>query len=238
MRWIRIFVLLLNSINEGSTFALQAKPFSRRNIVKAAIIGPNIYNIDNIAQAATNSTKKEKETEIELEPLTLLFYGPVTEDTCLQLSTALRELDKQAGIQKVKYPGIEPCITLHIQSGGGALMPTFYVCDTIKRIHTPIHVYIDGYAASAASLISVCGDKRYMTKHSALLIHQLSGSSSGKFNELKNEMTNFNFFMNNVRDIYLNNTKLDKNTLEDLLLSDIWLDANTCLNYGLIDEII
>ena len=82
------------------------------------------------------------------------------------------------------------------------------------------------------------GNTTFMTQHSAMLIHQLSGASSGKFAELQNEMTNFNFFMNNVRDIYLNNTKLDKNTLEDLLLSDIWLDANTCLNYGLIDEII
>ena len=51
-------------------------------------------------------------------------------------------------------------------------------------------------------------------------------------------MTNFNFFMNNVRNIYLNNTKLDENTLEELLLSDIWLDSKICLRYGLIDEII
>lgn len=117
-------------------------------------------------------------------------------------------------------------------------MPTFYVCDIMKKIQTPIHVYIDGYAASAASLIAVCGDKRFMTEHSAMLIHQLTGASSGKFNELQNEMTNFNLFMDNVRNIYLNNTKLDKKILEELLLSDIWLDSNTCLNYGFVDEII
>ena len=171
--------------------------------------------VSTIAKAADNSTKKE----VELEPLTLLFYGPVSEETCLQLSTALYELDKQAKIQKVKIPSLDPCISLHIQSGGGSLMPTFYVCDTMKNIDTPIHVYIDGYAASAASLIAVCGNKRFMTKHSALLIHQLTGSSSGKFNELKNEMTNFNFFMDNVRDIYLNNTKLDKKTIRRLIIN-------------------
>ena len=44
--------------------------------------------------------------------------------------------------------------------------------------------------------------------------------------------------MNNVRNIYLNNTKLDRKRLEELLLSDIWLDSDTCLRYGLIDEII
>ena len=59
-----------------------------------------------------------------------------------------------------------------MQSMGGELMPTFYVCDTIKNLETPVHVYIDGYVASAASAIAVCGDKRYMTKHSSMLIHQ------------------------------------------------------------------
>tara|TARA_Y100000389_G_C17432164_1_gene503343 strand:+ start:1162 stop:1869 length:708 start_codon:yes stop_codon:yes gene_type:complete len=235
MKWIQIlFVLMLNSINPASTFALKTNILPRRTVIKRAIVSSVMMN--TVANAADNSTKKEK--CIELEPLTILFYGPVSEEACLQLSTTLIELDKQAKIQKVNFPGVEPCISLHIQSGGGSLMPTFYVCDTMKRLETPIYVYIDGYAASAASLISVCGDKRFMTEHSALLIHQLSGSSSGKFNELKNEMTNFNFFMNNVRDIYLNNTKLNSNTLEELLLSDIWLDSKICLEYGLIDEII
>ena len=235
MIWIRIlFVLIFNNIYYVSTFALNTNRLSRRTIVKNAVISAS--TISKISNAADNTTKKEK--SIELEPLTILFYGPVSEETCLQLSTTLIELDKQAKIQKVNFPGIEPRISLHIQSGGGSLMPTFYVCDTMKRLETPIYVYIDGYAASAASLISVCGNKRFMTEHSALLIHQLSGSSSGKFNELKNEMTNFNFFMNNVRDIYLNNTKLNSNTLEELLLSDIWLDSKICLEYGLIDEII
>tara|TARA_B100000902_G_C27265897_1_gene893483 strand:+ start:182 stop:889 length:708 start_codon:yes stop_codon:yes gene_type:complete len=235
MTWIRIlFVLMLSGINGVSTFALKTNRISRRTIIKNTVISTS--GISKISNAADNSTKKEK--NIELEPLTVLFYGPVSEEACLQLSTTLIELDKQAKIQKINFPGVDPCISLHIQSGGGSLMPTFYVCDTMKRIETPIYVYIDGYAASAASLISVCGDKRFMTEHSALLIHQLSGSSSGKFNELKNEMTNFNFFMNNVRNIYLNNTKLDENTLEELLLSDIWLDSKICLRYGLIDEII
>jgi len=235
MKWIQIlFVLMLNSINPASTFALKTNILPRRTVINRAIVSSLMMN--TVANAADNSTKKEK--SIELEPLTILFYGPVSEEACLQLSTTLIELDKQAKIQKVNFPGVEPCISLHIQSGGGSLMPTFYVCDTMKRLETPIYVYIDGYAASAASLISVCGDKRFMTEHSALLIHQLSGSSSGKFNELKNEMTNFNFFMNNVRDIYLNNTKLNSNTLEELLLSDIWLNSKICLEYGLIDEII
>jgi len=234
MKLFRIlFVLMLNNIYCVSTFALQTNRLSRRKVLSSVLVGSTLDKFTLKASAANNTQK-----EVEMEPLTIYFYGAVSDDSCFELSRTLCALDKQAQIQKVKYPQIEPCITLHIQSSGGSLMPTFYVCDIMKNLHTPIHVYIDGYAASAASLMAVCGTKRFMTQHSAMLIHQLTGASSGKFAELQNEMTNFNFFMNNVRNIYLNNTKLDRKKLEELLLSDIWLDSDTCLRYGLIDEII
>ncbi len=76
-----------------------------------------------------------------------------------------------------------------------------------------------------------------MTRNSAMLVHQLTGATSGKFNELKDEMTNLNFFMNKVKNIYLENTKLNSSVLDNLLSSDIWLDAETCLAYGLVDKI-
>ena len=77
-----------------------------------------------------------------------------------------------------------------------------------------------------------------MTKNSAILIHQLSGSSSGKYNELKDEMCNFNFFMKKMISIYMDNTFLDQDTLDELLGSDIWIDSNSCLEYGLIDTVV
>ena len=166
------------------------------------------------------------------------FYGAVTEESCFQLTYALEELNKRAKHQKVIYPQLTPTISLHIQSGGGSLMPTFYVCDTIKKIETPVDIYVDGFAASAATLISVVGKKRFMTKHSLMLIHQLSGSDSGKFNELQDQMNNMKVMMNIIAEIYLTHTNVTNHTLNYLLQKDLWLDAKTCLSYGLVDEII
>jgi len=195
-------------------------------------------NIKSNIKAEEQSSKTTLHDTTASEDLSIYFYGKVTDETCLQLTQTLKMMDIEAKHQKVMYPQLEPVIDLHIQSGGGSLMPTLYVCDVIKNSDTPIHTYIDGYCASAASLISVCGSKRYMTKHSALLIHQLSGAAAGKFNELKTEVNNLNSFMNNIRDIYIKNTKIEKDSLEDLLKTDIWLDADICLQYGLVDEII
>ena len=41
-----------------------------------------------------------------------------------------------------------------------------------------------------------------------------------------------------IKNIYLENTKLNSSVLDNLLSSDIWLDAETCLAYGLVDKII
>ena len=133
---------------------------------------------------------------------------------------------------------IRPPIKLHLQSHGGELLPSFYVCDFIQNLETPVHIYIDGYVASAASLIAVCGKKRIMTKHSFILIHQLKSKLSGKFNEMEDEIRNLNFFMDNLKNIYLNNSKISPEKLDKLLATDIWISAEECLSLGLIDEII
>ena len=71
-----------------------------------------------------------------------------------------------------------------------------------------------------------------------MLIHQLSGSDSGKYYELQDQMTNMRILMSTINKIYLNKTKLNNDTLAALLQKDLWLDAETCLSYGLVDEII
>ena len=196
--------------------------------------------IYNEQDEQTKELLKETDTKIEKEhqtPLTINYYGTVSTESCLALTTMLRNLDIKSKELELLYDYRIP-IKLHIQSMGGELMPTFYVCDLIKKMDTPVHVYIDGYVASAAATIAVCGHKRYITKHSSMLIHQLKSSSSGKFAELKDEMSNLNMFMMNLEDLYLENTKIEKDELEKLLFSEIWLSADKCLEYGLVDAII
>lgn len=228
---MRITALLYTFLTPVLLFSSPNNLFKMRNMIQSGILS-------SLAIPKSSKSDDTNVNEMYAPPLTLYFYGSVSEDTCFQLTRALGDLDVQAKKQKVLNPELKPHISLHLQSGGGSLMPAFYVCDYIKTLDTPVHTYVDGYVASAASLISVSGDKRFMTAHSSILIHQLTGATSGKFNELKDEMSNLNYFMNKVRQIYLSSTRLDENTLDDLLCSDIWLNASTCINYGIVDKVI
>ena len=162
------------------------------------------------------------------EDRSLYFYGSVTDESCFWLSHALEEMATSS----------EP-IHLHIQSTGGSLVPTFNVIDTIIRLQTPVYTYVDGFAASAASLISVVGKKRFMGKHSLTLLHQLSSKSEGTYESMKDEMSNLNTYMEFVKEIYLEHSKLNATSLEGILSHDNrWLNSSTTLKYGLVDKII
>ena len=168
----------------------------------------------------------------------IYFYSPINIESCFNLKTILLGLDNELQEFKIKYDIEPPPINLHIQSGGGELMPTLYIIDLIKSLKTPLHTYVDGYAASAATLISVVADKRFMTNNSLILIHQLSGGQNGKMAEMEDEMTNLNTLMTIIRNVYLENTNLNDDVLNRLLLKDIWLTSDICLKYNIVDEVI
>ena len=112
-----------------------------------------------------------------------------------------------------------------------------YIVDMIHNSPITINTYVDGFAASAATLLSVSGHKRFMSENSLMLIHQLSSSSSGKYNELTDDMDNFNTFMDIIKKIYYKHSKITPNELNELLKHDLWLNSQKCLEYGLVDEI-
>ena len=118
-------------------------------------------------------------------------------------------------------------------------MNTFYVIDLINNLKTPVYTYVDGYVASAGSLISVVGKKRFMTKNSFIMIHQLSSSlGQGKFNDFDDNMDNLNKFMETLRNVYLEKTKIHIDDLNNILEHDLWMNSKESLDYGLVDYII
>ena len=180
----------------------------------------------------------EPATTVQSTNNNIYFYGAVSESSTLQLKTKLEELDTHLQTIAIHYKIEAPPIHLHIQSYGGSLLHTFYIMDVIKLLKTPVYTYIDGFAASAATLMSVCGKRRFMTESSVMLVHQLSSGASGKFEEIKNEYSNLVEFMEIIKKTYLNYGNISSDSLDALLKQDLWLNSAKSLEYGFVDEII
>lgn len=157
------------------------------------------------------------------------FYGDVNAWTCSSLVQELRRLDES---------GSSDPIHIHIQSYGGEISPMFYVLDCIDSLSSPIWTYVDGYAASAATLLSVYGEKRFMSKRSFILIHQLRGGLFGTHAEMM-AGTEFNSRQNEImKEVYLKRTLLSDQQIETLFRKDVWLPASSCLKHGIVDGIV
>ena len=176
---------------------------------------------------------------VEADENRVYFYSNVGEKEVFELVKLLRSMDVEMQALSLRL-GIDAIpIQLHIHSGGGDLFSGLAAIDTISTLKTPIHTYVQGSVASAATLMSVCGTKRFMYKNSLMLIHQISTSMLyGKYHEFLDEIENQNMLMDKVKAIYMDKTKLKEKQLDEMLQHDLWLSADKCLLLGLIDEIL
>ena len=74
----------------------------------------------------------------------------------------------------------EENINLHINSYGGSVFASVSIYNYIKSLNKNITVYIDGLAASGASLIAMVGEKLIMPKNTTIMIHRASSFCWGE----------------------------------------------------------
>ena len=168
----------------------------------------------------------------------IYFYSEVSRPKVLSLNKSLTRVSNSIKNRSNVLEAEDIPIKLHICSYGGSVFSGFAAVDYIAGCKVPVHSYVDGCAASAATLMSVVAEKRYIHKNSFMLIHQLSSGMWGNYEALKDSMENCDILMETIRNIYVKHTKIPKKQLNDILKRDLWFDAETCLKYGLIDEII
>jgi ATP-dependent protease ClpP protease subunit len=129
-------------------------------------------------------------------------------------------------------------IILRIKSNGGHVHSAFTIIDAIKEMSIPVHTVCTGLVASAGTLISLAGTKRFMTKHAYMLIHEIRSGSWGTYSNMQDNFENSTNLMNRIKNYYIINTKITEEDITDILKKDLYWDADVCLEKGLIDEII
>ena len=175
----------------------------------------------------------------------IYFYDSVNTKNILTLIKYIKLVNKKLLSIKndfdIKYDSsVNLNIYLHINSCGGYITDAFAAINYIKNSRIPIISIIDGYAASAATLLSVVCYKRQITEHSTMLIHQLSSCSNGTHEQMKDDITKNVYLLNVMKNIYIENSvgKLTKKNLNLFLKHDLMWNPDKCFKYGLVDEII
>jgi len=185
-----------------------------------------------------SSNPFQKDTGIDVDENRIYFYTGVGESEALELNKIIRHLDLEMDFlaKRLGLPEPPP-IRLYIHSPGGSFFSALSIVDAIKACKCPVYTYIDGFAASAATLISVVGKKRYATPHSFMLIHQQRMMWEGKHADFIDEIENQKHVTDTIQKIYLAHTKMKEKELQSILKRELHMPVAECLRLGLIDEI-
>jgi ATP-dependent Clp protease, protease subunit len=168
----------------------------------------------------------------------IYFNDDITMESVTVLNRSIRELQNDLIILGIKNDIEPPPIKLHLTTYGGLVYAAFSVIACIKSSKIPVHTIIDGYAASAGTLISVCGARRYIHRHSSMMIHELSAGMWGRMSVMEEKMEDLKKMMDKLKKIYTTHTKLTNKKLDKILTKDSDWYAEECLANGLVDEII
>ena len=94
-------------------------------------------------------------------------------------------------------------INVRINSGGGDVFEGITIYNALKNSTATIHIYIDGVAASMASVIALAGSKIFMSRYAQLMIHRVSGSANGDADKLRETASLMDELEKSLLDLHL-----------------------------------
>src|ERR1043165_9982317 len=131
-------------------------------------------------------------------------------------------------------------INVRINSGGGDVFEGITIYNTLKNSSSEIDVYIDGVAASMASVIALAGKKIFMSRYAQLMIHRVSGSAIGDADTFRETAALMEELEKSLLEIYANKTGKDVAAIQNAWMQsgkDSWFNASEAVQEKLVDEI-
>lgn len=130
-------------------------------------------------------------------------------------------------------------INIHINSNGGSVFEGLAIIACIKKSGAKLTGYIDGIAASMASVIAMALPKCYMSKYARIMTHRPMGGCWGNADEMRNTAELLEGVEADLVDMIANKAGIGKEEAKAKYVNgqDVWIKAEDALKQGLIDGV-
>lgn len=175
------------------------------------------------------SIEIKNQTEEKAE---LYFYGDIVssswesywyeEDKCPQdITDFLKELESSKSID------------IFINSGGGSVHGGLAIYNLLKRHKGQKTVYVDGIAASIASVIAMAGDKIIIPSNAQFMIHKPLTWCGGNANDFRKTADILDTCQKSITNIYMENVKegITEEKITELINNETWFTGNEVAQY-------
>ena len=131
----------------------------------------------------------------------------------------------------------EQTVELYINSMGGDVKEALGIVNALKRCPAKVVAYVDGFAASAASVITQGADEIYMPRNTCMMLHNARWITEGNPKELRKSADDLEVINQTIINSYAARAgeKLSAQVLQQILDEETWLTAEQCIQYGLAD---
>lgn len=115
-------------------------------------------------------------------------------------------------------------LDIHINSGGGSVFGGIAIYNLLKRCKAEKVVYIDGLAASIASVIAMAGDKIVIPSNAQMMIHKPSSAVRGNADDMRKEADILDGCQKTILNTYMQHTKegITPDQINKLIDAETW----------------
>jgi ATP-dependent protease ClpP protease subunit len=128
-------------------------------------------------------------------------------------------------------------LTVRINSPGGSVFDGVAIYNALKRHDAAITVWIDGIAASIASMIAMAGDEVIMPENAMLVLHDPSGLVAGTASDMRAMAEALDRMKAGIVAAYRDKSGREDAEIEALMRDETWLSAQEAVALGLADRI-
>jgi len=164
----------------------------------------------------------------------MFVYGPIGGDwwgegvTDIHVAEALAELD-DVDVLKV-----------HLDSPGGDAAQGLAIYNLLVQHPVTVETIVEGWAASAASIIMMAGDTRKVAENGLVMIHDAWGITVGNKREMRKTADLLEKLDGNLALTYSRRSG-DKKTKEEfaaMMSEETWFNGTEAMDAGLADELL
>lgn len=162
----------------------------------------------------------------------LTIYGPIASQTWYG-----DEISPKQFKDDLDALGDINTLSIYINSDGGDVFAGQAILSMLKRHKAKKTVYIDGLAASIASVIAMAGDTVIMPSNAMLMIHNPWTIALGNASDFRKMADDLDKIRESIISAYESKSALLRDEIIALMDAETWITAKEASEYGFADKI-
>lgn len=128
-------------------------------------------------------------------------------------------------------------ISLRLNSPGGEVFDGIAIMNALKNHDAEVTVYVDGLAASIASVIAMAGDHIVMAPNATMMIHDALSLQIGNAADMRKVADLLDKASDNIASVYATRAGGDASKWRNAMQEETWYSAEEAVEAGLADEV-